>query len=238
MLKVESISVHYGKMPAVQEVSFEVHQGEFISILGANGAGKTTTLKALLGLLPLRNGNILFNGADLSSQSSTERVRSGISLVPEGRQVFPGMTVGENLELAYFVSHPGNKNLAHYKELLEKMYALFPRLEERVAQKAGSMSGGEQQMLAIARGLLAEPKLLMLDEPSLGLAPVIVDQVFDVLKRLNGEGLTVIIVEQDAHRALEASQRGYILESGRLTHSGTSRELLESQAVQAAFLGA
>ncbi|MCM3568243.1 ABC transporter ATP-binding protein [Neobacillus mesonae] len=237
MLIVDNISVNYGKMPAIRNLSFSVQEGEFITILGSNGAGKTTTLKAILGLLPSRTGKILFNDVDVTNMSPSERIRMGLSLVPEGRQVFPGLSIEENLELAYFVSHPGKRNRRHYKEMMERMFTLFPKLKERLVQNAGSLSGGEQQMLAIARGLLAEPKLLMLDEPSLGLAPVIIDQVFEILNELNKEGLTVIIVEQDAHRALEASQRGYILETGTVTHGGRSKDLLESQIVQNAYLG-
>lgn len=238
MLKADNISVNYGKMSAVRGVNFKVYPGEFVAILGSNGAGKTTILKALMGLLSLHTGRVIFNGEDISKKSTAERIRTGLCLVPEGRQVIPGMTIEENLRLAYLISHLGKqRNLEGYKGHLENLFALFPKLKERLNQRAGSLSGGEQQMLAIARGLITEPKLLMLDEPSLGLAPIIVDQFFEVLTKLNRAGLTVIIVEQDVHRAIQVSHRGYILESGTITFEGDTKTLQESDIVKTAFLG-
>jgi len=233
LLRVDGIEVGYGDLTAVSEVSLEVREGEAVALIGANGAGKTTTLRAVSGLLPLRRGRIEFQGQRLDGLGPAEIVARGIAHVPEGRQLFPTMTVRENLELGARtrVARAGRA------EMLERVFELFPRLRERRGQLAGTLSGGEQQMCAIGRGLMARPRLLMLDEPSLGLAPVLVKAIFEDLGRINGQGITVLLVEQNVLRALHLAHRGYVLENGRMTLSGPRDELLVSGHIKQAYLG-
>ncbi|HWN16853.1 MAG TPA: ABC transporter ATP-binding protein [Methylomirabilota bacterium] len=233
LLRVDGIEVGYGDLTAVRDVSLEVRQGEAVALIGANGAGKTTTLRAVSGLLPLRRGRIEFEGQRLDGLGPAEIVARGIAHVPEGRQLFPTMTVRENLELgARTRAARGSR-----AETLERVFELFPRLRERGAQLAGTLSGGEQQMCAIGRGLMARPRLLMLDEPSLGLAPVLVKAIFEDLGRINGQGLTVLLVEQNVLRSLHLAHRGYVLENGRMTLSGPRDDLLASRHIKQAYLG-
>jgi branched-chain amino acid transport system ATP-binding protein len=233
LLRVDGIEVGYGDLTAVRDVSLEVREGEAVALIGANGAGKTTTLRAVSGLLPLRRGRIEFEGQRLDGLGPAEIVARGIAHVPEGRQLFPTMTVRENLELgARTRAARGSR-----AETLERVFDLFPRLRERGAQLAGTLSGGEQQMCAIGRGLMARPRLLMLDEPSLGLAPVLVKAIFEDLGRINGQGLTVLLVEQNVLRSLHLAHRGYVLENGRMTLSGPRDDLLASRHIKQAYLG-
>jgi branched-chain amino acid transport system ATP-binding protein len=233
LLRVDGIEVGYGDLTAVRDVSLEVREGEAVALIGANGAGKTTTLRAVSGLLPLRRGRIEFEGRRLDGLGPAEIVARGIAHVPEGRQLFPTMTVRENLELgARTRAARGSR-----AETLERVFDLFPRLRERGAQLAGTLSGGEQQMCAIGRGLMARPRLLMLDEPSLGLAPVLVKAIFEDLGRINGQGLAVLLVEQNVLRSLHLAHRGYVLENGRMTLSGPRDDLLASRHIKQAYLG-
>ena len=233
LLRLDGLEVGYGALTAVREVSLEVRVGEMVALIGANGAGKTTTLKAITGLLPLRRGAITLEGERLDGLSPARVVGRGIAHVPEGRQLFPSMTVRENLELGA----AGAAARARRGDTLDRVFALFPRLAERARQLAGTLSGGEQQMCAIGRGLMACPRLLMLDEPSLGLAPVVVKQIFENLARINREGTTILLVEQNVGRALGLAHRAYVLESGRVALSGTSESLLASAHVKQAYLG-
>jgi len=233
LLRVDGIEVGYGDLTAVRDVSLEVREGEAVALIGANGAGKTTTLRAVSGLLPLRRGRIEFQGQRLDGLGPAEIVARGIAHVPEGRQLFPTMTVRENLELGAR-SRAARVGRA---EMLERVFELFPRLRERREQLAGTLSGGEQQMCAIGRGLMARPRLLMLDEPSLGLAPVLVKAIFEDLVRINAQGITVLLVEQNVLRALHLAHRGYVLENGRMTLSGPRDELLASGHIKQAYLG-
>jgi branched-chain amino acid transport system ATP-binding protein len=233
LLRLDGLEVGYGALTAVRDVSLEVGAGEVVALIGANGAGKTTTLKAITGLLPLRRGSIALDGERLDGLSSARVVARGIAHVPEGRQLFPTMTVRENLELGA-ASRESRKRRA---ETLAWVLSLFPRLAERARQLAGTLSGGEQQMCAIGRGLMARPRLLMLDEPSLGLAPVVVKQIFENLARINREGTTILLVEQNVARALWLAHRAYVLEGGRIALSGTSAALLASPHVKQAYLG-
>jgi branched-chain amino acid transport system ATP-binding protein len=233
LLRLDGLEVGYGALTAVREVSLEVRVGEVVALIGANGAGKTTTLKAITGLLPLRRGAITLEGERLDGLSPARVVARGIAHVPEGRQLFPTMTVRENLELGA----AGAAARARRGDTLDRVFALFPRLAERARQLAGTLSGGEQQMCAIGRGLMACPRLLMLDEPSLGLAPVVVKQIFENLARINREGTTILLVEQNVGRALGLAHRAYVLESGRVALSGTSESLLASAHVKQAYLG-
>jgi branched-chain amino acid transport system ATP-binding protein len=230
LLRLEAIEVGYGDLVAVRDVSLEVRRGEAVVLIGSNGAGKTTTLRAISGLLPLRRGRIHFEDAPLAGLSSAQIVARGIAHVPEGRQLFPSMTVRENLEL-------GARRRDGRGETLEAVFALFPRLREREAQLAGTLSGGEQQMCAIARGLMARPKLLLLDEPSLGLAPVMVKLIFENLAAINAKGTTVLLVEQNVPRALGLAHRGYVIENGRIVLHGTRAELSQSPHIKQAYLG-
>ena len=233
LLRVDGIEVGYGDLIAVRDVSLEVREGEAVALIGANGAGKTTTLRAVSGLLPLRRSRIEFEGQRLDGLGPAEIVARSIAHVPEGRQLFPTMTVRENLELgARTRAARGSR-----AETLERVFELFPRLRERGAQLAGTLSGGEQQMCAIGRGLMARPRLLMLDEPSLGLAPVLVKAIFEDLGRINGQGLTVLLVEQNVLRSLHLAHRGYVLENGRMTLSGPRDDLLASRHIKQAYLG-
>jgi branched-chain amino acid transport system ATP-binding protein len=233
LLRVEGIEVGYGDLTAVGDVSLEVREGEAVALIGANGAGKTTTLRAVSGLLPLRRGRIEFEGQRLDGLTSAQIVARGIAHVPEGRQLFPTMTVLENLELGART----RAARARRGESLARVFDLFPRLRERREQLAGTLSGGEQQMCAIGRGLMACPRLLMLDEPSLGLAPVMVKAIFEDLGRINAQGLTILVVEQNVLRSLHLAHRGYVLENGRVTQSGQGPELLASGHIKQAYLG-
>ncbi|MCL7412733.1 MAG: ABC transporter ATP-binding protein [ANME-2 cluster archaeon] len=230
MLNVENINVFYGSVRILWDVNFHINEGEIITIIGPNGAGKTTIVKTLMGLLKPISGTIEFNGNPIHQAPTHHIVKDGIALVPEGRELFPRMTIMENLQMGAYTSDTR-------EETLEWVFSLFPRLEERQKQSAGTLSGGEQQMLAIARGLMSRPKLLILDEPSLGLAPIMVNKVFEIIKTLNSQGVTVLLVEQNIHHALEASNRGYVLETGRITLEGASRELLDNNHVKEAYLG-
>jgi branched-chain amino acid transport system ATP-binding protein len=233
LLRVDAIEVGYGDLTAVGDVSLEVREGETVALIGANGAGKTTTLRAVSGLLPLRRGRIEFEGRRLDGLTSAQIVARGIAHVPEGRQLFPTMTVLENLELGART----RAARAGRAESLTGVFDLFPRLRERRGQLAGTLSGGEQQMCAIGRGLMARPRLLMLDEPSLGLAPVMVKAIFDDLGRINAQGLTILLVEQNVLRSLQLAHRGYVLENGRVSRSGAGPELLASGHIKQAYLG-
>jgi len=233
LLRVEGIEVGYGDLTAVGDVSLEVREGETVALIGANGAGKTTTLRAVSGLLPLRRGRVEFEGQRLDGLTSAQIVGRGIAHVPEGRQLFPTMTVLDNLELG--ARTPAAR--ARRAESLARVFELFPRLRERRGQLAGTLSGGEQQMCAIGRGLMACPRLLMLDEPSLGLAPVMVKAIFDDLGRINAKGLTILLVEQNVLRSLQLAHRGYVLENGRVSRSGAGPELLASGHIKQAYLG-
>jgi branched-chain amino acid transport system ATP-binding protein len=232
LLRVEGIEVGYGDLTAVRDVSLEVREGEAVALIGANGAGKTTTLRAVSGLLPLRRGRIELDGRPIHGLRPAEVVARGIAHVPEGRQLFPTLTVRDNLELGARAA-----DRARRVDGLELVFALFPRLRERERQLAGTLSGGEQQMCAIGRGLMARPRLLLLDEPSLGLAPVMVKLIFETLQHVNDTGTTIMLVEQNVPRALQLSHRGYVLENGRLTLEGTRASLLASPHVKQAYLG-
>ena len=233
LLTVDGIEAAYGDVTAVSRVSLEVRQGEMVALIGSNGAGKTTTLRAIAGLLQLRHGAIAFEGERVDGLGSAQIVARGIAHVPEGRQLFPSMTVLENLELGC----RSRASRARRPETRERVFELFPRLWERRRQLAGTLSGGEQQMCAIGRGLMACPRLLMLDEPSLGLAPVMVKAIFENLHRINAEGMTLLLVEQNVLRSLELAHRGYILENGRIARHGPAAELLASPHIKQAYLG-
>ena len=231
MLKVDNINVYYGNIHAIKDVSFEVHHGEIVALIGANGAGKSTSLKTVSGLLSSRTGSISFLGSPIDRVPAHKRVAMGLSQVPEGRRIFLQMTVLENLQMGAFTSK------ADTKEDLEKVFRQFPRLLERKTQIAGTLSGGEQQMLAMGRALMSQPKLLMLDEPSMGLAPILVEQIFEIIKELHKAGTTILLVEQNAEMALKIADRAYVLESGRITVSGTGKELAASDRIKKAYLG-
>ena len=232
LLEVRDIHTYYGNIHALKGVSFEVRSGEIIALIGANGAGKTTTLRTICGLMEPREGSVWYDGGDISHTRADLLVSRGISMVPEGRGVFAKLTVEENLEMGAYTRH--DKGVAND---LERVYEMFPRLRERVKQFAGTMSGGEQQMLAIARALMSSPRLLLLDEPSMGLAPVLVDGVFDTVQRIKSEGVTILLVEQNAHMALQISDRGYVLQSGEVALSDTAANLRENETVQKTYLG-
>ncbi|WP_191399781.1 ABC transporter ATP-binding protein [Flavonifractor sp. An306] len=232
MLKVNNINVYYGAIHAIKDVSFEVNDGEIVTLIGANGAGKSTTLQTISGLLRSRTGSIEFMGKDIGSVPPDKLVAHGLAQVPEGRRVFLQMTVEENLEMGAF-TQPASTIAPN----MEKVYTQFPRLKERRRQVAGTLSGGEQQMLAMGRALMSNPKLLMLDEPSMGLAPILVEQIFDIIKQLHQAGTTILLVEQNAQMALSVADRGYVLETGRVTLSGPGKELLADEAVKKAYLG-
>jgi branched-chain amino acid transport system ATP-binding protein len=233
VLEVRDIDVHYGDAQALGGLSLRVDEGEVVTLVGSNGAGKTTTLRAIAGILAPTRGEIIFEGERLSKVPAHQRSALGIGLVPEGRELWPQLTVLENLELGAFSRKARNRR----DQTLAWVYELFPRLRERSRQLAGSMSGGEQQMVAIGRALMGKPKLLMMDEPSLGLAPVVVSQVFATIRRLHGEGLTILLVEQNLKKALEVAGRGYVVETGSIALSGSSSELLENPVVRTAYLG-
>ena len=232
MLDVQDINVYYGAIHAVKGISFQVDEGEIVTLIGANGAGKTTTLQTVSGLLRSRTGSISFMGEDISNVPASKLVSKGLAQVPEGRRIFLQMSVEENLEMGAF-TQPASAVDPH----LERVYAQFPRLKERRKQVAGTLSGGEQQMLAMGRALMSDPKLLMLDEPSMGLAPILVEQIFDIIRELNQAGSTILLVEQNAQMALSVAHRGYVLETGRVTLTGQGRELLADEAVKKGYLG-
>ena len=233
MLRVEELECRYGKVAAVHDLSLEVHKGELVSLIGANGAGKTTTLKAISGVLAPSAGRIVFEGEDITRASARRVLELGIAHCPEGRRMFPYMTVRENLEMGCYL----RRDKAGIEADMRRLYERFPILSERRAQAAGTLSGGEQQMLAISRALMSRPKLIMFDEPSLGLAPNIVELMFDIISQIRAEGVTVIMVEQNAFAALELSDRSYVLEQGRVSFTGTGRALLNDPHVKKAYLG-
>ena len=232
ILKVDNINVYYGSIHAIKGVSFEVNQGEIVTLIGANGAGKSTTLNTVAGLLHSKTGSITFLGENLGHLPCHKTVSKGLALVPEGRRVFLQMSVQENLEMGAYTK-PGSGVAAD----LEHVYELFPRLKERMRQTAGTLSGGEQQMLAMGRALMSHPKLLMLDEPSMGLAPILVEQIFDIIRSLHKAGTTIFLVEQNAQAALSVADRGYVLETGKVVTTGTGAELLASPIIKKAYLG-
>jgi branched-chain amino acid transport system ATP-binding protein len=231
LLEVEGVVVHYGKIAALKDVTLSVDEGEIVALIGANGAGKTTTLKTISGLRPLSAGRIVFEGADISRMPGHKRVIAGIGQAPEGRGVFPGMTVQENLLMGAFTRK------GSVTKDLDEVYGLFPRLAERKNQSGGTMSGGEQQMIAIGRALMAKPRVVLLDEPSMGLAPILVNQIFDIIKEINDRGTTVLLVEQNAQQALQLAHRAYVLETGRVVKSAEASLLLDDPQVRAAYLG-
>ena len=233
MLKVENLSVHYGMIQAVRDVSFEVNEGEVVSLIGANGAGKTTILRTLSGLVRPSAGKIQFLGKEIQKLPAQKIVAGGLSQVPEGRHVFPGLTVMENLEMGAFLKRNREENQAN----LKKVFSRFPRLEERKNQDAATLSGGEQQMLAMGRALMSTPKLLLLDEPSMGLAPIFIQEIFDIIQDIQKQGITVLLIEQNANKVLAISDRGYVLETGKIVLSGTGKELASSEEVRKAYLG-
>ena len=233
MLKVENLSVFYGDIQALWGISFDVEEGQIATIVGANGAGKTTTMRSIAGVLPIASGSITFDGRPIHKLSPHQIVEAGISLIPEGRKLFPRMTVLENLEMGAYHS----RARAYRRKALDWVYQLFPVLKERRNQLAGTLSGGEQQMLAIGRGLMSRPRLLLTDEPSLGLAPLLVEELFQVVRQINSEGTTILLVEQNVRHALELSDRAYLLESGRITLRGEGKELLQNDHVRTAYLG-
>jgi branched-chain amino acid transport system ATP-binding protein len=233
LLKVSGLKVAYGGIQAVKGVSFEVNQGELVSLIGANGAGKTTTLKAITGTQVVASGEIEFMGKSIKGQGAWDLVKQGLVMVPEGRGTFTRMTIVENLQMGAFTRN----NKAGIEEDIEKVFTIFPRLKERAMQLAGTMSGGEQQMLAMGRALLARPKVLLLDEPSMGLSPIMVDKIFEVVADIHSRGTTVLLVEQNASRALGLANRGYVMDSGEITMTGEAKALLNDPKVRAAYLG-
>ena len=231
LLEVKNLNVSYGGIKAVKEISFEVPKGEVVTLIGANGAGKSSTLRSIVGLVKPEGGSIRFKDGELAGLPTDQIVSRGITLVPEGRRVFPDLTVLENLKIGAYMRKDS------LEEDLRWVHDLFPRLKERSWQLAGTMSGGEQQMLAIDRALMSKPELIMMDEPSLGLAPIIVQGVFDIIREINKQGVTILLVEQNANMALKAANVGYVMETGRITMTGTGAELLENEEVKAAYLG-
>ncbi|HEY4073298.1 MAG TPA: ABC transporter ATP-binding protein [Herbaspirillum sp.] len=232
MLQFEQVHCHYGAIEALHGISLEVRQGEIVTLIGCNGAGKTTTLMTLCGQPRLSSGRILFEGQDVSRLQTHEIVRLGMAVSPEGRRMFPDLTVLENLKMGAFFA-----DRAEIESSVAHVFHLFPRLKERAAQRAGTMSGGEQQMLAIGRALMSKPRLLLLDEPTLGLAPLIIAQIFKIIRRIRDEGVTVLLVEQNANKALGVADRGYVMENGRIVLSGTGADLLADSGVRKAYLG-
>lgn len=234
MLKVENLNVHYGNIHALKEISFEVQKGEIVTLIGANGAGKTSTLQAISGMIPSSSGNITLKGQPITHIEASKLIPLGMAHVPEGRRVFAQMSVEENLELGAYTI----KDKKQIASDIEKMYKRFPRLKERRKQLSGTMSGGEQQMLAIARALMSRPEIILMDEPSMGLAPILVQEIFEIIKEINEEGTTVLLVEQNANRALQIAHRAYVLETGEIVLSGAGQELLSNDQVKKAYLGA
>jgi branched-chain amino acid transport system ATP-binding protein len=233
LLKVTGLKVSYGGIQAVKGVDFEVHEGELVSLIGSNGAGKTTTMKAITGTLPINSGDIEYLGKSIKGQGPWDLVKQGLAMVPEGRGVFTRMTIIENLQMGAYIRNDKDGIAAD----IEKMFTIFPRLRERKDQLAGTMSGGEQQMLAMGRALMCRPKVLLLDEPSMGLSPIMVDKIFEVVKDVYAQGVTVLLVEQNASRALGIANRGYVMESGLVTMSGEASQMLNDPRVRAAYLG-
>jgi len=233
MLEIADIHTYYGNIQALKGVSLRIEQGEIVTLIGANGAGKTTTLMSISGVTPTKRGKVSFLGQDITRLSTEKIVSLGITQVPEGRMIFPRLTVKENLLMGGYL----RRDKVGIRADEDKVYGLFPVLYERRAQMGGTLSGGEQQMLAIGRALLARPKLLLLDEPSLGLAPLVVENIFEIIKQINGDGVTVLLVEQNAQMALHIAHRGYVLETGRLTLEGAARDLLNDPKVRSAYLG-
>ena len=233
MLKVSEIDVYYGDMQALRNVSLDVNQGEVVSVIGSNGAGKSTLLKTVSGMLRPRAGSITLNGSEISQAPTSKIVESGISHVPEGRQIFPTMTVLENLEMG--AQFPRTRKVQ--LETIDQVFTYFPRLKERLEQKAGTLSGGEQQMLAMVRGLMSLPALMMLDEPSLGMAPVLVSTIFEIIEKINEQGTSILLIEQNVFHSLKISNRGYVLENGEIALSGDGQELLENPHIRKTYLG-
>jgi len=233
LLELENVSLHYGRIQALHGISLTVDQGEIVALIGANGAGKTTTMRAISGIRPISAGRIRFDGEDISRLRADLRVRRGLCQAPEGRGIFPGMTVMENLEMGAYT----RQDRAEVARDLDRVLELFPRLAERRKQPGGTLSGGEQQMLAVGRALMSRPKLLLLDEPSMGLAPMLIQQIFSIITEINSQGTTVLLVEQNAQQALSRAHRAYVLETGRIVKSGTGAELLHDPAVKEAYLG-
>ena len=233
LLELAQVEIAYGGIQAVKGIDLHVDKGELVCLIGTNGAGKTTTLKGVTGLQPVKGGTVRYDGEDVTGRPSFELVRKGLAMVPEGRGVFGALTIEENLAMGAYV----RTDRAAIKQDVERVFDLFPRLKERRRQTAGTLSGGEQQMLATARALMSKPKLLLLDEPSMGLAPLMVQKVFETVARVSGEGMTILLIEQNAKLALEVSHRGYVMESGEITLSGPAKTLLHDPAVRAAYLG-
>ena len=235
LLELENVGVHYGRIEALRGISLTVDEGEIVALIGANGAGKSTTMRAISGIRPVSGGSIRFDGKDITKMRADLRVVAGISQAPEGRGIFPGMTVMENLDMGAYARK--DRRTPALREDVERVLGLFPRLAERRTQAGGTMSGGEQQMLAIGRALMARPKLLLLDEPSMGLAPMLIQQIFSIVTEINAQGTTILVVEQNAQQALSRAHRAYIMETGTITKSGTGRELLADPSVKDAYLG-
>ena len=233
LLKVDNINVFYGNIHAVKDVSFEVNEGEIVTLIGANGAGKSTTLKTISGLLHPKTGDILYKGKSIKGVRAHKIVEAGLAQVPEGRHVFAQMTVEENLKMGAYTRKDKNE----IEESLANVYKRFPRLEERRNQMAGTLSGGEQQMLAMGRALMSKPKIILMDEPSMGLSPIFVNEIFDIIQAVSESGTTVLLVEQNAKKALSIADRAYVLETGKITMSGNAKDLLEDEAVKKAYLG-
>ena len=233
LLQVRDVRVAYGGIQAVKGVSFEVHAGELVCLIGSNGAGKTTSMKAVTGIQPLAGGEVLYQGRSIQGQGAWDLVRSGLAMVPEGRGVFTRMSILENLQMGAYI----RQDTALVAEDLERMFALFPRLKERRDQLAGTLSGGEQQMLAMGRALMSRPQILLLDEPSMGLSPIMVDKIFEVVQSVAAQGVTLLLVEQNASRALQLADRAYVMDSGLITLEGPARDLLNDPKVRAAYLG-
>ena len=233
ILEVKDLAVSYGAIKALKGISFSVEEGEIISLIGSNGAGKTTTLHSISNLIKKESGSIIFEGNDITKLSADKIVKQKLIQVPEGRRVFANMSVKENLEMGYYTRNDADG----IKKDLDWVFELFPRLKERIRQFAGTLSGGEQQMLAMGRSLMAKPKLLLLDEPSMGLAPILVDEIFDIIKKINASGTTILLVEQNAYKALSIADRAYVLETGSITKSGVAKDLIKDNAVKSAYLG-
>ncbi|MBL7256651.1 ABC transporter ATP-binding protein [Paractinoplanes lichenicola] len=233
LLEIDNVTLAYGRIQALHGISLTVGEGEVVALIGANGAGKSTTMRAISGLRPVSQGTIKFDGQDITKLRADLRVIRGVSQSPEGRGIFPGMTVRENLEMGAYT----RRNRTEINEDLQRAFTLFPRLKEREKQTGGTLSGGEQQMLAVGRALMSRPKLLLLDEPSMGLAPMLIQQIFDIIVEINQQGTTVLLVEQNAQQALSRAHRAYVLETGRIVKEGTGRELLNDPAVKDAYLG-
>ena len=233
MLQVKNLCVSYGAIKALKGISFDVEKGEIISLIGSNGAGKTTTLHSISNIIKKQSGSVFFEGEDISDMSADKIVARNLIQVPEGRRVFANLTVKENLELGAYL----RKDKVEIARDMEKVFALFPRLKERVRQAAGTLSGGEQQMLAMGRAIMSKPRLLLLDEPSMGLAPILVDEIFEIIKRINADGTTILLVEQNAYKALSIADRAYVLETGEIKKSGLAADLIKDESVKAAYLG-